>query len=93
MIINVWWVIWPAQKKIIGWLRSGRPAAEFASTVAHVERIGKINFYLVIPLLFTMGAASHYPVMNAGIVAAMFLAGFALTAHLFMIANRIFKAS
>lgn len=93
MVVNVWFVIWPGQKKILGWLRTGKPEPRVAETAAHVEKIGKINVYLVIPLIFTMGAASHLPVLNSWIVAAMFVAGFALAAHLYMIANRIFRTA
>lgn len=93
LVVNVWFVIWPAQKKIIAWMRAGQAPAQMPALAASSEKVSKINVYLSIPLIFTMAAASHLPIMNSWIVAGMLVAGFALAAHLFMIANRIFKAA
>lgn len=93
LVINVWYVIWPAQKKIIRWMRAGETPAQMPAVAANADKASKINLYLSIPLIFTMAAASHLPIMNSWIVAAMLLVGFALAAHLFMIANRIFRAA
>jgi len=69
MMLNVWGVIWRAQKKIIGW------AADNAGTrtampekAKYLARQGflmsRANFVLSFPMLFLMGAASHYPMFG-----------------------------
>lgn len=58
MWFNVWFIIWPAQKKIINGVKTGNPApAELAnrSTLA-----SKINVYLSVPLVFAMLAAGKH---------------------------------
>lgn len=92
LVVNVWWVIWPAQKKVIAAMRAGQMTPQVQGLAAQAEKVSKINVYLSIPLIFTMGAASHLPIMNSWLVAAMLAAGFALAAHLFLIANRIYRA-
>ncbi len=92
LFVNVWWVIWPAQKKVIAAMRSGSMTPQAQDLAAHAEKVSKINVYLSVPLIFTMASASHLPVMNSWLVAGMLAAGFVLAAHLFMIANRIHKS-
>jgi uncharacterized membrane protein len=93
LFVNVWWVIAPAQTKLIRWMRAGETPPEFARLSARAEKASKVNVYLSVPLIFSMSAASHLPVINGWIVAGMFLAGFALVAHLYLIASRIFGRS
>lgn len=62
MWFNVWFVIWPRQKKIIAAAQGG-PAVENAAAGARRAFLAsRTNTLLSIPLLFMMGAASHLPI-------------------------------
>ena len=67
MLLNVWGVIWRMQKKIIRWTRDN-PAGAMPPELATLARLtflaSRVNFVLSIPMLFFMGAASHYPMFG-----------------------------
>jgi uncharacterized membrane protein len=77
MWFNVWFVIWPAQKRIIRWIKSGEKPAQMAGLVAKATGASKINTYLSVPLLFCMAAATHLPVINPALILGAFVIGFA----------------
>ncbi|MDO8527237.1 MAG: urate hydroxylase PuuD [Deltaproteobacteria bacterium] len=81
MWFNVWFIIWPAQKKIISWVKNGQAPAEMAATVKKAATTSRVNTYLSVPMLFGMGAASHFPVQEHWVMLAVLLIGF-LIAHL-----------
>jgi uncharacterized membrane protein len=60
MWFNVWFVIWPRQKKIIA-AAQGAGAAVEPSVARRAFLASRTNTLLSIPLLFLMGAASHLP--------------------------------
>ena len=65
MMLNVWGVIWRMQKKIIRWTEeSAAKGAAMPPEAAKVARLSflcsRVNFWLSFPMLFFMGAASHY---------------------------------
>ena len=69
MMFNVWGVIWRIQKRIIGWTKAsvenGTPMPEQSARMARMALLAsRTNFYLSFPLLFFMGAASHYPMFG-----------------------------
>jgi uncharacterized membrane protein len=69
MLLNVWGVIWRIQKRLIQWTRdnaaNGTPMPEKAKTMARQALlVSRANAFLSIPLLFFMGAASHYPMFG-----------------------------
>jgi uncharacterized membrane protein len=69
MMLNVWGVIWRIQKRLIQWTAanatSGAPMPEKAKGMARQAFLmSRTNFWLSFPLLFLMGAASHYPVFG-----------------------------
>lgn len=66
MIVNVWFVIWPAQKRIIGALQGG-PAAD-AALAPRAALASKINTYLSVPLLLGMVASHNYQVFGGGLL-------------------------
>ena len=82
MWFNVWFIIWPNQKKIITWTKKGESPAEMAATVKTAFLASRLNTYLSVPMLFCMGAASHLPVFNPAVVAAMAFISTALVWHL-----------
>ena len=54
MAFNVWFMIWPRQKKIISATINGeKPDPAWGKTATNCSRV---NTYLSIPLLFAMGA-------------------------------------
>jgi uncharacterized membrane protein len=57
MLFNVWGLIWPNEKKILGIKPATDEEKAKARKVAHYA--GRVNFVLSIPMLLCMGAASH----------------------------------
>ena len=65
LLLNVWGVVWRIQKRLIAWTKAN---AEFSTPIppkaARMARIAfltaRISAWLTLPLLFLMGAASHY---------------------------------
>lgn len=57
MWFNVWFVIWPSQRKIINGVKSGNPAD--ASIPKKALLFSRINTYLSVPMLFFMGYGRH----------------------------------
>lgn len=69
MMLNVWGVIWRIQKRLIAWTKdnalNGTPIPEQSKRMARMAFMtSRANAYLSIPLLFFMGAASHYPMFG-----------------------------
>jgi uncharacterized membrane protein len=67
MMFNVWGLIWRVQKKVIRWTAEN-PGAALPADLANKARLAalasRVNFVLTFPLLFFMGAASHYPMFG-----------------------------
>jgi uncharacterized membrane protein len=66
MMLNVWGVVWRIQKKIIRWTQdqatNGTPMPDKAAYLSRQAfLVARANFVLSFPMLFLMGAASHYP--------------------------------
>src|SRR5246127_2010706 len=69
MMLNVWGVIWRAQKKIIKWTAenaaNGTPMPKKEKYLARQAFLPpRANFVLSFPMLFLRGAASHYPMFG-----------------------------
>jgi uncharacterized membrane protein len=67
MMLNVWGIVWRIQKKMIRWssaaLADGSPIPAEAGKVAQIaSAVGGLNFWVSLPMLFFMGAASHYTI-------------------------------
>ena len=65
MMLNVWGVVWRMQKKMIRWTEAnasqGTAMPPEAPKVASIALLcTRLNFWLSFPMLFFMGAASHY---------------------------------
>jgi uncharacterized membrane protein len=66
MLINVWAVIWPNQRRIIEATRSGAKAdPAWGRRALYASRA---NFAMSFPMLFFMAGSSHYPMDWGGIV-------------------------
>jgi len=69
MFLNVWMIIWPLQKKILAatkaTVESGAAApADQPAWARRAFLASRTNAWLSIPMLFFMGAASHFPIFN-----------------------------
>jgi len=69
MMLSVWGIIWRIQKRLIAWTKAnaenGTPMPEQSARMARMALLAsRTNFYLSFPLLFFMGAASHYPMFG-----------------------------
>jgi uncharacterized membrane protein len=69
MLLNVWGVVWRAQKKIIRWSRENPAGSspmppELARFGAAGQLAAQTNFVLSFPMLLMMAVASHYPVLG-----------------------------
>ncbi len=65
MLLNVWGVVWRMQKKLIRWTEAnanqGTAMPPEAPKVARIALLcTRLNFWVSFPMLFFMGAASHY---------------------------------
>jgi uncharacterized membrane protein len=66
MFLNVWLVIWPAQKIVIAAAKGENVGgADPAAAAARGGLASRTNTLFSIPLLFMMGAASHLPISIA----------------------------
>jgi uncharacterized membrane protein len=70
MLLNVWGVVWRIQKKLIRWTEANAsqgtampPETPKLATIALL--CTRLNFWLSFPMLFFMGAASHYMLFAA----------------------------
>lgn len=63
MFANVWSIIWPNQKKILGviQLKEGEDKVKLARRVFLASRT---NAWLSIPMIFFMGVSSHLPLIS-----------------------------
>ncbi len=64
MMLNVWGIIWRMQKKLIRWTEATSKGTAMPAEAAKIARlsflVSRVNFWLSFPMLFFMGAASHY---------------------------------
>jgi uncharacterized membrane protein len=63
MWFNVWFIIWPAQKKL---LKGKVPSALIPSVRKRALQTSRVNAFLSGPMLFGMLAPSHYGTMSGG---------------------------
>jgi uncharacterized membrane protein len=65
MWFNVWFVIWPRQKLILGGLAAGKPHPDAAKLAATAGKASRFNTYISGPMLFGMLGAQHLGAMSA----------------------------
>lgn len=87
MWFNVWFIIWPCQKKIIAAVRAGEKPD--AGKVELARKTSKVNTFLSIPMLFGMGAASHLPTNDWRIAVGAVVIGFVVAQLLYMRAAKL----
>jgi uncharacterized membrane protein len=69
MLMNTWGVVWRVQKRLIAWARTsaeqGVPMPPEADRLMRWNYLtARTSFWLSFPMLFFMGAASHYPFLS-----------------------------
>jgi len=68
LLLNVWGIVWRAQKRIIAWTQGsleGTPLpAEAVPLARQVYLASRSGFWLSFPMLFFMAASSHYPFLS-----------------------------
>ena len=69
MMLNVWGIVWRAQKKIIRWTAdnaaNGTPIPAEAAQLTRLSMLAaRTNFVMSFPMLLMMAVASHYPVFG-----------------------------
>jgi len=57
MLVNVWALLWPAQKLVLGLVEASEAQRNAARRRAFI--VSRLNLALSFPLLFFMGAAGH----------------------------------
>lgn len=68
LLFNVWGIVWRAQKRMIAWVSENPgtpPPPELARRMRHAHLASRAGFWLSLPMLFLMAAASHYPLFLA----------------------------
>jgi uncharacterized membrane protein len=69
MMMNVWMIIWPLQQKIIVATRASAETgaaapADMPKWARRAFLASRTNAWLSVPMLFFMGAASHFPIFG-----------------------------
>ncbi len=68
MMLNVWGIVWRANKRLITWTREASAAGPMPDKLARMMRqafvASRANFVISFPMLFFMGASSHYPLFG-----------------------------
>jgi uncharacterized membrane protein len=68
MLLNVWGIVWRANKRLIAWTKETSAAAPMPDKLARMMRqafiASRLSFVISFPMLFFMGAASHYPLFG-----------------------------
>ena len=70
MLLNTWGVVWRVQKRLIAWTRAaaeqGTPLPPEAERLMRWNFLtARVSFWLTFPMLFFMGASSHYPFLSS----------------------------
>jgi len=75
MWVNVWFVIWPRQKKILGGMAAGTPHPDAAKLGAGVMKASRFNLFASGPMLFAMLGAQHLGAMTTPALLAVIVLG------------------
>jgi uncharacterized membrane protein len=68
MLLNVWGIVWRANKRFIAWTKETSASGPMPDKLARMMRqsfiAARANFFISFPMLFFMGASSHYPLFG-----------------------------
>jgi uncharacterized membrane protein len=69
MLVNTWVVVWKVQKRLIRWTRAAAEGTPMPPEAERMMRWGfltaRTSMWLSFPMLFFMGASSHYPFLSS----------------------------
>lgn len=66
MWFNVWFIIWPAQQKLITWTIEGQAPPEQPAVARRALYTSRLNTFLSVPMLFGMVEGAHYGTIEFG---------------------------
>jgi len=89
MWFNVWFIIWPAQKQIITWMKAGQSPAEMPALAKRAGLFSKINTYLSGPMLFCMIAPNNYGAISFPTLLVVIVFSEAVTFGLYKISGKV----
>jgi uncharacterized membrane protein len=75
MWFNVWFVIWPRQKLILGGMAKGQPHPDAPKLAATAGKASRFNTYASGPMLFGMLGAQHFSVMSGPVLIGTLVIG------------------
>jgi uncharacterized membrane protein len=75
MWFNVWFVIWPRQKRILGGMAAGKPDPDAAKLAATAGKASRFNTYASGPMLMGMVGATHFPTFSGPVVIVVSIIG------------------
>jgi uncharacterized membrane protein len=75
MWFNVWFVIWPRQKKILGGMAAGTPHPDAAKMAAVAGKASRFNTYASGPMLFGMVAPAHFGAISFPVLLVVTIIG------------------
>jgi uncharacterized membrane protein len=69
LLLNVWGIVWRANKKILRWMEAannnGTPMPPEAALLGNQAALAsRFSFYLTFVIIFLMAAASHFPLFG-----------------------------
>ena len=69
LLLNVWGIVWRANKKVLRWMEAASPnaspmPAEAAALVRQATVTSRFSFYLTFVIIFFMASASHFPLFG-----------------------------
>jgi uncharacterized membrane protein len=71
MLLNTWGVVWRVQKRLIAWTRAAGEGTPMPPEAERMMRWGfltaRTSLWLSFPMLFFMGASSHYPFLSTAV--------------------------
>ena len=75
MWFNVWFVIWPRQKLILGGMAAGTPHPDAAKLAATATKASRFNTYASGPMLYGMLGATHFGAMSFPVLLVVTILG------------------
>jgi uncharacterized membrane protein len=89
MWFNVWFIIWPAQKQLIGWLKAGQTPPEAPALAKKALLASRANTMLSGPMLFGMVAASNYQEFSVLVMLVVLVVGAGAMHGLVRLSNKL----
>lgn len=89
MWFNVWFIIWPAQKRILRWVKEGQAPSEMPALVKRAGLASRTNTYLSAPMLFGMIAPNNYGAFSWMTLIIVTLVGVAIIYHVIKVSGKV----